>query len=177
MILDQLKAYGWMTTAIAVGVLATAQTWRLHALQANHATLVATTATERAARAAAYADESVKTAGKEKLHAASTQKASDDFTQTTPSREAALRADLQRARSLLNSADARAAGYRAQADAGAAACRRLADRAQALDRQLAEGLEVVAELRSIVERRDAEVVLQGSVIDADRALLAQSLVP
>lgn len=173
MILDQLKAYGWMTAAITAGVLASAQTWRLHSLQTDHAVLQASVATDRSARTTAYAADSDKTAGKEQIHAASTQKASDEFTQMAPARETALRADLQRARSLLNSADIRAASYRTQADAGAAACRRLADRTQALDRSLAEGVGVVAELRGIVERRDAEVMLLGAVIDADRALLGQ----
>ena len=172
MIFDQLKAYGWILAAIAAGALASAQTWRLHSLQAGHGTLLASVATDRTARATAWAADSDKTAGKEQVHAASTQKASDVFTQAAPGRETALLADLQRARSLLNSADSRATRYRAQADAGAAACGALADRTQALDRQLAEGLGVVADLRGIVERRDAEVVLMGSVIDTDRALLA-----
>lgn len=172
MIFDQLKAYGWMATALAAGVLASAQTWRLHSLQADHAVLEASVAAGRAARATAYAADSDKTAGKELIYAASTQGASDVFTQAAAAREAVLRTDLLRARSLLDRAAARAARYRAQADAGTVACSRIADRAAALDRQLAEGLGVVADLRGIVERRDAEVMLLGGVIDADRALLA-----
>lgn len=119
----------------------------------------------------AAADE-IKTGGKEREHAAATQGASDAFTQTAPAREDALRADLARAERLRRGAEQRAAGYRAQAEAGAAACRRLADRYATIDAHLVEGVDVVADLRAAVDRRDAEVALLRRQIDADRALLA-----
>jgi hypothetical protein len=160
---------------IAGGLIAIAgvQTWRLHSLETEYAQLEASVATGKAARATAYAADSDKTAGKEQAHAQTTQGVLDVFTQGQGQRDAALSNDLQRARRLLNASEQRAAGYRAQAEAGAVACSRLADRSAALDRQLAEGLGVVSDLRGVVDRRDAEVVLLRGVIDADRALLAQ----
>jgi len=173
MILSELKAKGWMLAAVAAGTLLAIQTWRLHSEQAAHAQLIASTATAKAGRAEAYAKDSDATAGKEQVNAATIQGASDAFTKTQPARDDSLRTDLSRVDGLRRDAERRAASYRAQAEAGAAACSRLADRSAALDRQLTEGLGVVAELRGLVEKRDAEVVLLRSVIDADRALMAQ----
>lgn len=149
------------------------QAWRLNTVKTEYAQLVASTATDLANRATAYAAESEKTAAKEQTHAATTQGASDAYTQTKPLRDAAVRSDLQRARRLLDAAEKRAASYRAQSEAGAAACSRLADRAKELDQLVGQGLELVAEGRGIVEQRDAEVTLLRQVIDADRALMGR----
>lgn len=120
---------------------------------------------------AARADET-KTALKESTHAADTSKNSDEFTTSQPVRDAIARADLALADRLRIGAERRAATYRAQAQSNAAACSDLADRLEAFDRQLVEGVDVVGELREVVVRRDAEVVLLRGQIDADRALMA-----
>lgn len=158
--------------AVAVGAVMM-QTWRLHSLQAEYADLVASVAKNRAARAEAYTQDSEKTAAKERIHGTDTLHAAEAFAAGAPGREDRLRADLADARRLLDAAGKRAAGYRAQASADAASCRRLADRSAALDRSLAEGRGVVAELRGIVERRDAEVKLLADLLKADEALVGE----
>lgn len=97
--------------------------------------------------------------------------AAHEITQTQPARDDSLRADLARAERLCVDADKRAASYRAQAEAGATACSRLADRSEALNRKLTEGIAVVAELRGVVAKRDAEVVLLHDLLVATRALM------
>lgn len=154
---------------VAVGA-AMVQTWRLHSIQAKHASLAAQVEKGRADRATAYAQDSEQTAEKERTHATDTLHAAEAFVAGTAGREVRLRADLADARRLLDAAGQRAAAYRAQADADAASCRRLADRAAAIDRSLAEGREVVAELRGVVERRDAEVRLLIDLLKADDTL-------
>lgn len=126
---------------------------------------------DRADRATLALTDSETTAKKEGTHAADSQTASDKFTAHAPDRALALAAELQRARSLQNDADRRAAGYRAQADGESAERSRLASLAGTLDRQLTEGLEVVADLRGDLVRRDAEVVLLLDQVAADRKLL------
>ena len=49
----------------------------------------------------------------------------------------------------------------------------IADRLEAFDRQLVEGVAVVGELRADLVRRDSEVNLLRSIIDADRALMSK----
>lgn len=120
---------------------------------------------------AARADET-KTALKESTHAADTSKNSDEFTTSQPVRDAIARADLARVDRLRTDAERRSATYRAQAQANAAACSGLADRLEAFDRHIVEGAAVVAEHRQALIRRDSEVNLLRSIIDADRALLA-----
>ena len=127
--------------------------------------------------ASAQAQESLKneqeTGNKERQHAADTQKASDEFTQKQPGRDAELRADLDRAKRLQLDAERRAATYRAQAQANAAAGSSLADRLEALDRHIVEGVEVVARLRGDLARRDDEVVLLSRQVQIERALNAE----
>lgn len=81
--------------------------------------------------ASAQAQENLKneqeTGNKERQHAADTPKASDEFTQKQPGRDAELRADLDRAKRLQLDAEGRAATYRAQAQANAAAGSGVAD--------------------------------------------------
>ena len=100
-------------------------------------------------------------------------KNSDEFTTSQPVRDAIARADLARANRLRISAEGRAAQYRAQAESGAAACSNLANRLEAFDRQLVEGVAVVGELRADLVRRDSEVNLLRSIIDADRVLMSK----
>jgi len=171
-LLSKVTATVWLLIALGLAAIAGVQTWRLKTVEVDLARHEAAAATDTAKRATAYAADSDKTAGREQTHAAATQKASDAFTQAEPQRVLDLAADIARARGLLDSAVDRAARYRAQANVDAAACSRLADRSAALDRGLAEGLGVVAELKGALERRDAEVALQGSVIDADHDLLS-----
>ncbi len=166
-----IKGYALQAACLLLlGLLAT-QTWRLNTEQRDHAQLRATVAEADRARATAALKHEAATSLKEFGHAAATQENSDAFTLSAPVRDAIARADAARHRRLLDSADRRAATYRAMAEAGAAACSDLADRHATLDRHVGEGVAVVGALRSDLDRRDAEVVLLRRQIDIDRALL------
>lgn len=170
-LVSKVSAPAWLWVVGGLVAISGVLYVRLEMAETNVAQLEAAATKGLAARATAYAADSDKTATKEAAHAGSILKASDVFTQNVPARAADLSSDLAVARRLLDGANARAAGYRAQAESGAAACSGLADRSASLDRKLAEGVDVVAELRGTLKRRDDEVALQGSVIDADGALL------
>lgn len=174
MIFANLKAYGFQALAAVLGALLLAQTYRLHSEQLAHRDLIANTARTSEARTGAALTDERATAGKESTHANQTIEASDVFTQGQPARAEALRIDLSRAERLRVDAERRAATYRAQAQADDAARRNLADRLETLDRHIVEGVEVVGELRAVVAKRDGEVVLLRSVIDADRHLMDET---
>ena len=140
----------------------TAQSWRTGAVTAK--------AEMHQAQADVRAEQ--KTGIQERQHAADTQKASDEFTQKLPGRDAQLRADLDRAKRLQLDAERRAATYRAQAQANAAAGVDLADRLEAYDRHIVEGVEVVARLRGDLARRDDEVKLLSQQVQIERSLSA-----
>lgn len=174
------KAIAATIGGLLLGVVLVASGWYLcslttkaevEGLRTKVAELETAAAIKRADRATAYAADSDQTATREHQHASDTVQAADQFTAGAGAREAALRSNLADARRLLDRANARAAGYRAKAEADAASCRSLADRAAALDRSLAEGRLVAAELRGIVERRDAEVALLADLLDADDRML------
>ena len=170
---NYLKANGlrWLCYVL-VGLLAW-QTLRLHSEQRAHQVLQLAVANAAKDQAQTGLKSEKETGNRERQHAADTQKASDEFTQKQPGRDAQLRADLDRAERLRLDAERRAATYRAQAQANAAACGSLADRLEAFDRQLVEGVAVVGELRTDLVRRDAEVVLLRGQIDVDRALMSK----
>lgn len=171
MILDKIKAYGWMSAALAAGALLATQTVRLNTEQRAHQRLITSTALAEAARATAALKHEQTIALKESTHAAEMSKNTDEFTTSQPVRDAIARDDLARVDRLRTDAERRIASYRAQAQASAAACSSLADRHAALDAHIVEGVAVVSELRDVVGRRDAEVKLLRGVIDADRALM------
>lgn len=169
---NYLKANGlrWLCYVL-VGLLAW-QTLRLHSEQRAHQVLqlaVANAAKDQAETSLKFERE---TGNRERQHAVDTQKASDEFTQKQPGRDAQLRADLDRAERLRVSAERRAATYRTQAKANAAAGNDLADRLETFDRHIVEGVEVVARLRGDLARRDDEVVLLSRQVKSERALNA-----
>lgn len=175
MILDKLKAYGAIAAALALAGLLLVQTGRLHTEQVAHEKLKTSTAQAAAQRTAAALAQAQRNAASKLTHATATQENSDAFTLSQPVRDALHRADLDRLDRLRNSAERRAATYRAMSQANAAACSSAADRLAALDSQLVDGVGVVAALRSDLVRRDAEVVLLRGQIDADRALMGAAL--
>ena len=65
----------------------------------------------------------------------------------------------------------RADTYQRQAEAGTAEARSLASHAAQLDASLIEGKRVAAELAATVRLRDDQLILLGSQIKADRAIL------
>ena len=67
--------------------------------------------------------------------------------------------------------ESRAAAYQRQAEAGTAEARSLASHAAQLDASLVEGKRVAAELAATVRLRDEQLILLGSQIKADRAIL------
>ena len=171
MFFDSIKARAWALAAIIAGALLATQTARLHTEQRAHQALVTRTSQADADRALAALQQEASTAAQESTHAVQTQKASDAFTQTQLARLSSLRADLDRVERLRLDAARRAATSRAQARDSAAAGSSAADRLVALDQHIVEGVAVVADLRGVVAKRDAEVVLLRGVVDADRALV------
>ena len=157
---------------LLMGLLAW-QTMRLHSEQGAHQALKLAVANSGKTAAEQGLKAEVETRNRERRHAESTQKASDEFTQKQPVRDAQLRADLDRAKRLQLDAERRAATYRAQAQANAAAGSGLADRLEAFDRHIVEGVEVVARLRGDLAKRDDEVVLLNRQVEIERALNAE----
>ena len=105
-------------------------------------------------------------------HGTAQQENTHDYTQTLAKLEVGRAADAARIAGLQH--DIRAAATRnAQLAGDAAACRGLADQHQRLAALAAEGAEVVGELGSLVEKRDAQVSLLRGQITADRNLLEQ----
>lgn len=177
MFIDKIKAYGFQALALALGVLLLVQTGRLHTEQVAHEKLKTSTAQAATERATAALTIERQAAAKESTHAQQTQEVSDAFTVSQPVRDALHRADLARVERLRLDQARRAATYRAMSQACAAASGGVADRLAALDAQLVEGVAVVGDLRAVVARRDAEVVLLRGVVDADRALTTPGAAP
>ena len=155
-------------------LLAAALAWQSYQLSSERTAhsafkLQVSQANERRTTAALGAE--VATAKAESTHAAATQENSDAFTTSQPVRDAMARADRARVERLRIGAERRAATNRAIAQACAASAGDIANRLGALERQLVEGVGVVGELREVVVRRDAEVVLLRGQIDADRAVM------
>lgn len=71
----------------------------------------------------------------------------------------------------LHKHEARVQMYQRQAQAGTAEQERLASHAAELDRSIVEGKQVAAELAATVRLRDEQLILLGSQIKADRAIL------
>lgn len=171
LILDKFKTYGAVALAATCTALLAAQTLRLHAEQLKHGELKTHVAMLEREQAQAVLKKEQHNTGLTLEHARQTQENLDDFTTTQPVRDAIARADLAVAERMLRDADRRAATYRAMSEAGAAACRDLANQHETFDRHIVEGVKVVADLRSHLDRRDAEVKLLTGQLDADRALL------
>lgn len=177
MFIDQIKAFGFQALALVFGVLLLLQTGRLHTEQVAHEKLKTSTAQAVTERATAALTIERQAAAKESTHAQQTQEVSDAFTISQPVRDALHRADLARVERLRLDQERRAATYRAMSEACAAASSGVADRLAALDTQLVEGIAVVTDLRAVVARRDAEVVLLLGVVNADRALMTPVAAP
>lgn len=174
MILTQLKAYGFAALALALGVLLGLQTWRLHTEQLAHRDLQVSVERDRQARTAAALKAVNDKAAKKETHATASQENASELLETLSRQRDAALAAATRSERMRNDADKRAATFSAMRETDAAACRDLVDRYEALDRNTVEGIAVVDQLRSAVERRDAEVKALMGQITADRALLMQN---
>ena len=170
-----MPVYSYAAAVIGGAALAALATWNVQAWRydAQIADIKAKQATAGLKRSEAARADEIQTAAKESTHAADTSKNSDEFTTSQPVRDAIARVDLARAERLRTDAERRAATYRAQAQACTTASGGIADRLEAFDRQLVEGVAVVGELRKDLVRRDSEVNLLRSIIDADRALMSK----
>ena len=168
-----LRANLMTAAALALFALLGLQTRRLHTEQIAHRDLIARVAQDKADREKAAREAVEANQVKQETHATASQENANELLEELSRQRDAAVAGAARAERLRNDAERRAATYRAMSEAGAAACGDLAHRAAALDGRLAEGIGVVAELRSAVERRDAEVKALMGQIEADRALFAQ----
>ncbi|MDH1477643.1 hypothetical protein N5F13_24425 [Comamonas thiooxydans] len=155
----------WPWLALALALLLAVQTQRLTKVE-----------TSQAKQAAAQAQQS-QAATETKVvavvtHGAAQQENTHDYTQEMVRLEADRAADAVRIAGLQH--DIRASATRnAQLASNAAAIRDLADQHQRLAALAAEGAEVVGELGSLVQKRDAQVSLLRGQIAADRTLLEQ----
>lgn len=159
---------------LALGVLLGLQTRLRHTEQLAHRDLIAQVAQDKQMREKAAREAIEANATKQETHATASQENANELLEELSRQRDAAVAGAARAERLRLDEARRAATYRAMSETGSAACSALADRTTALDRQLAEGVGVVAELRGVVERRDAEVKALMGQITADRALLMQN---
>ncbi len=171
LILGRISSTVWLAVVIGLGLLCCAQTLRLYGVQAELSELKLSVAEDDALRASAHLDAVESRRNAERAFQIKTQGASDALTTSKANTERVLRRDLDDARSLLGSAAQRNAAYRASAESGAATCRSLADRTEALDRLVTEGVGMVAEGKSIVAARDAEIVALWAYMQELRRLL------
>jgi predicted RNase H-like nuclease (RuvC/YqgF family) len=105
-------------------------------------------------------------------HSSDQQKNLHAYTEKISELQAARSADAAHIKRLQHDIRAAATAY-AQASSDAAACRNLANQHEKLATDLAEGAGVVAELVSVVRRRDSEVELLQGQIKLDRDLLSK----
>ncbi len=171
MILDRLTTPIWAALIGAALLALGVQSWRLSSTAKELTQLQAQQLKRQAQQTTAVNLQLSKDAQNVNTHAQGSQQNAAQLNQATQPLASALSAELQRIDGLRVAADRRAAGYRAQAEAGSAAYRSLADRCEALDRSLVQGLTVVAQLRTTVERRDAEVIALRRQIDIDRKFM------
>ena len=127
--------------------------------------------TEQVRTKAAHKEE-VTLVKQETVHEVEVTKAKNIHNEKTKVRAVDHTGELARVERLRFNQENRAATYRAQARATETVRRDLVDRLEALDRNTVEGVAVVTELRSTLDKRDSEVVLLRTVIDADRKLMA-----
>ena len=105
-------------------------------------------------------------------HSSGQQENLHAYTEKISELQAARSADAAYIKRLQHDIRTTATAY-AQASSDAAACRNLADQHEKLATDLAEGAGVVAELVSVVRRRDSEVELLQGQIKLDRDLLSK----
>lgn len=171
--LTWLRANLMTAAALVLAVLLGIQTWLRHTEQIAHRDLQVSVERDRQARTTAALRAVNDNTTKQETHATASQENANELLEELSRQRDAAVAGAARAERLRNDAERRSATYRSMSEAGAAACSALADRTTALDRQLTEGIAVVADLRVVVERRDAEVKAMMGQINADRALFAQ----
>lgn len=162
----------WLSIALVLLGISGIQSWRLRGTELEFSKFkerVATEAKDRTEKKEEFAELS---RNSERSFQIQTQGASDVLTTSKINTERALRRDLDDVRSMLQSAEARYASYRAIAESGANSCRNLADRAEAIDRLASEGVGLVAEGKSVVSVRDAEVAALYQYIVELRKLLS-----
>lgn len=170
MILDKIKAYGWMAAALVLATLFGLQSVRLHNEQVAHERLKTTVAQKETVRTVVALQDEQNTSKNEATHAANTIRNADEFTTSQPVRDAITRADLAVVNRLRSNAEARATRYKQEAETNAATCRELANKLEAFDRHIVQGTEVVAGLRETLIQRDAEVVWLAKQIQIERNL-------
>lgn len=183
---------GWVYALVIAGLLAVGgtvigvQAVNLAQADTQLANMVAAVEKERADRLQLVADHNLKIARMQAVHAQTQQEIVDGFIQLKLDADTRHRKELAAVRRhadvrVRDAAEAAAARDRGAAEGESAACRDLADRNATLYRLLAEGhelavrnLELAAEGRALVGRRDAEVATLKRVIENDRAAICHA---
>ena len=146
-----------------------AQDWRLGTQLAEQKLEHATTEVSRTERTLEAVTLNSASAAE---HSSGQQENLHAYTEKISELQSARSADAAYIKRLQHDIRAAATSY-AQASSDAAACRNLADQHEKLATDLAEGAGVVAELVSVVKRRDSEVELLQGQIKLDRDLLSK----
>jgi hypothetical protein len=167
--LDLIPGWLWAAALAATSLTAVVTQLELSSVEASLSAEVAARATDRAERATLALAHFTDVKNIEIKHAAEQQQKDSDYAQTLQKLELAGttgRADAQRLRSMLS---AFTAGDRGPGETDAAAGQRARDRLQLVGALLAEGIELEAEGRAVIDRRDAEVGRLLEQIQIDRA--------
>lgn len=158
--------------AVAIGVLLVAlgvQTVRLADEKAEHAEAVSLWAKDQAARQQTAREHRDKIGALERQHAAEQQQLEETHAERIKALEDRRRADSTLIAGLRNTVSQYAAADSLRGgDVDAAAIQRAADRLEALAALVGEGVELLAEGRSLVELRDEEVGRLLGQIKIDR---------
>jgi len=155
--------------ALAVVLVAAVQEVRVQSAQKSALSLKAEVAQVNGAREKAARIYEAALGEKERRHFAQQQEKDDAYNDKLRRLEASLAAgaaESRRLRDKLAAATARPASFD---PTDAPACQRNADRLEALGKLAGEGAELLGEGRSLLQRRDAEVVRLREQIDIDRA--------
>jgi hypothetical protein len=125
----------------------------------------------KAKDAAAVAKEKARIASVESTHRGETRKVENELVQAQATHAHTVTRVRNAAVVQLRKAEERSALYRAAAETGTTARLNLASHATQLDRALVEGIELVGELKSTIELREAQLRALGEQIRADREVL------
>lgn len=150
------------------GIVAGVQTVRLGNARATLAETVATHARAIAEHQRVAREAAASRAALQAEHAAAQQQKDEDYAKRIAALDGARRVDAAAAGRLRDKLAAYTSGRGRAGETDATACERARDRLPVVGGLLAEGVELEAESRAVILRRDAEVTRLLEQIQADR---------
>lgn len=158
----------WIALGV-LGALCLTQTARLSSTKMQLAEVRQERSDDEAARQKAAREHEAQLSKMEHDHAVALQEKDNVFQHEKAAWEKQRAVDAAAARSLRNKLATATARDRAFDPTDPVACERQADRHEALGGMAGEGVELLAEGRSLLQQRDGEVKLLLGIIAADRA--------